>query len=68
MPSSSPAIPNDSGWYIGQKVRILDGPFQGFVARVDKIDTSNERLIILIDFYGRGTPIEVDFSQVAPER
>lgn len=49
---------------VGQKVRIIDGPFADFVGLVDKIDTERAKVTVLVSFFGRDTPVELDFVQV----
>jgi transcription termination/antitermination protein NusG len=48
----------------GQKVRITDGPFADFMGLVDKIDTERAKVTVLVSFFGRETPVELDFMQV----
>ena len=48
----------------GQKVRIVDGPFEDFMGTVDAIDTDRARVRVLVNMFGRETPVEVDFLQV----
>lgn len=48
----------------GQKVRITDGPFADFIGVVDKIDTERAKVVALVSFFGRETPVELDFLQV----
>jgi transcription termination/antitermination protein NusG len=48
----------------GQKVRITDGPFSDFMGLVDKIDTERAKVTVLVSFFGRETPVELDFLQV----
>lgn len=48
----------------GQKVRITDGPFADFMGLVDKIDTERAKVSVLVSFFGRDTPVELDFLQV----
>jgi transcriptional antiterminator NusG len=48
----------------GQKVRIVDGPFEDFMGTVDTIDTDRARVRVLVNMFGRETPVEVDFLQV----
>ncbi|MCL5274006.1 MAG: transcription termination/antitermination protein NusG [Chloroflexi bacterium] len=47
-----------------QKVRITDGPFADFMGMVDKIDTERAKVTVLVSFFGRETPVELDFLQV----
>ena len=49
---------------VGQKVRIVEGPFEDFLGTVDDIDTDRARARVLVNFFGRETPIELDFLQV----
>jgi transcriptional antiterminator NusG len=48
----------------GQRVRITDGPFADFPGLVDKIDTERAKVTVLVSFFGRETPVELDFLQV----
>lgn len=49
---------------VGQKVRITDGPFADFMGLVDKIDMERAKVSVLVSFFGRETPVELDFLQV----
>jgi transcriptional antiterminator NusG len=49
---------------VGQKVRIVEGPFEDFMGTVDDIDLERARVRVLVNFFGRETPIELDFLQV----
>jgi transcriptional antiterminator NusG len=48
----------------GQKVRIVDGPFNDFMGTVDEIDMDKAKVRVMVSFFGRETPIELDFLQV----
>jgi transcriptional antiterminator NusG len=48
----------------GQRVRIIDGPFTDFVGNVDDIDMDKSKVRVLVAFFGRDTPVELDFLQV----
>jgi transcriptional antiterminator NusG len=48
----------------GEKVRICDGPFEDFVGAVDDIFPDKGKVRILVSFFGRETPVELDFLQV----
>lgn len=47
-----------------QSVRIIDGPFAEFVGVVDEINASSGKVKVLVSFFGRETPVELDFLQV----
>ncbi len=49
---------------IGEKIRIVEGPFEDFLGTVDEIDLDRGRVRVLVNFFGRETPIELDFLQV----
>jgi transcriptional antiterminator NusG len=48
----------------GQKVRIIDGPFNEFIGVVEEIDMERAKVCVLVSFFGRETPIELDSLQV----
>ncbi len=48
----------------GQKVRIIDGPFNDIQGIVDEIDMERAKVRVLVSFFGRETPVELDFLQV----
>lgn len=48
----------------GQKVRIVDGPFNDFIGTVGDIDMEKAKVRVLVSFFGRETPVELDFLQV----
>jgi transcriptional antiterminator NusG len=49
---------------VGERVRIVEGPFEDFHGTVDEIDLDRARVRVLVNFFGRETPIELDFLQV----
>ena len=48
----------------GERVRIVEGPFHDFRGTVDEIDMERGKVRVLINFFGRETPVELDFLQV----
>src|SRR5688500_16952242 len=48
----------------GQAVKITDGPFTDFEGVVDAIDEEKGKVRVLVSFFGRETPVELDFLQV----
>jgi transcription termination/antitermination protein NusG len=52
------------GFAPGQNVRIVDGPFEDFVGTVDEINTEKGRVKVVVNMFGRETPVELDFLQV----
>ncbi len=57
-------IASDIVFEKGEVVLIKDGPFEGFKAVVDEIKEQKERLEVLVNIFGRSTPVELSFSQV----
>lgn len=49
---------------VGEKVRIIDGPFNDFIGTVDNIDIDKTRVRVMVSFFGRDTPVELDFLEV----
>lgn len=49
---------------LGQKVRIVDGPFNDFIGTVGEIDAERAKVRVMVSFFGRETPVELDFLQV----
>jgi transcription termination/antitermination protein NusG len=49
---------------VGQKVRITDGPFADFMGTVQEIDVDRAKVKVFVSFFGRETPVELDFLQV----
>lgn len=52
------------GFQVGQVVRIISGPFVDFVGQVDEINLEKGKVKVLVSFFGRETPVELDFDQV----
>ncbi len=49
----------------GEAVKIVDGPFADFLGTIDEIDETKGKLKVLVSIFGRETPVELDFLQVA---
>lgn len=49
---------------IGERVRIVDGPFNDFRGNVSEIDMERSKVRVMVNFFGRETPVELDFLQV----
>jgi transcriptional antiterminator NusG len=52
------------GFQKGQSVRIAAGPFSDFIGIVSDIDAGKGKIRVLVSFFGRETPVELDFLQV----
>jgi len=49
----------------GEAVQIVDGPFKDFEGKVAEVDTDRGKVKVLVSMFGRETPLELDFLQVA---
>lgn len=49
---------------IGDVVNIIDGPFKGFDGSINEIDAAKGKLKVLVNMFGRETPVELDSLQV----
>lgn len=50
---------------VGEAVKIMDGPFADFLGTINEIDDTKGKLKVLVSIFGRETPVELDFLQVA---
>jgi len=49
---------------VGELVKIIDGPFKGFEGKVSAIDEEREKIKVLVNMFGRDTPVELDSLQI----
>ena len=62
MESDAPAV--KVSFKVSERVRIIDGPFNDFRGTVADIDMERTKVRVLVSFFGRETPVELDFLQV----
>ena len=51
-------------WNKGENIRVVAGPFSDFTGKIEEVSTEKEKLKVLINIFGRDTPVELDFEQV----
>ncbi len=49
---------------VGDKVKIVDGPFKAMYGKVEALDLKNQKLTVLIDLFGQETPVDVELVQI----
>ncbi|MFZ4814956.1 MAG: transcription termination/antitermination protein NusG [Phototrophicaceae bacterium] len=62
MDSDTPRVKID--FKVGDKVRIISGPFNDFPASVSGIDADKAKVWVMVNFFGRDTRVELDFTEV----
>jgi len=48
---------------VGQSIRVVGGPFSGFIGVIEEINMDRGKLRVLVSMFGRDTPVELDFGQ-----
>lgn len=48
---------------VGDNVKIMDGPLEGFIGVVKELDTEKNRVLVTVSMFGRETPVELELSQ-----
>jgi transcription termination/antitermination protein NusG len=49
---------------VAETVKVKEGPFANFVGRIEEIDMNRSKLKVMVNMFGRETPVELDFFQV----
>ena len=51
-------------WNKNETIRVVEGPFSDFTGKIEEVTPDKEKLKVLINIFGRDTPVELDFNQV----
>ena len=54
-------------YVVGETVKVIDGPFNGFNGIIEKINEEKKKLEVMVKIFGRKTPLELSFMQVEKE-
>ena len=54
------------GFELGDTVKVIDGPLEGFLGTVDEIDPEGNSVRLIVSMFGRETPIDLELDQVEP--
>ena len=54
-------------YVVGENVKVVDGPFNGFNGAVEEINEEKKKLKVMVKIFGRKTPLELSFMQVERE-
>jgi transcriptional antiterminator NusG len=54
----------DINYEIGETVRVKEGPFMNFTGTVEEMDKDKAKLKVLVNMFGRDTPVELEFTQI----
>jgi transcriptional antiterminator NusG len=65
MTTETPVV--KMSFQIGDTVRIIDGPFADFRGEIDELNNEKGKIKVLVSFFGRETPVELDFLQAERE-
>ena len=49
---------------IGESVKVIDGPFNGFSGSIDNVNEEKRKLEVMVKIFGRKTPLELSYMQV----
>lgn len=54
----------DIDFELGETVRVKEGPFANFTGSIEEIDKDKAKLKVLVNMFGRDTPVELEFTQI----
>ena len=58
---------NEIPFFVGESVKVTDGPFSSFSGTIEAVDNERKKLTVSVKIFGRKTPMELGFTQVEKE-
>jgi transcriptional antiterminator NusG len=52
------------GYEVGEKIKVKDGTFENYEGIVDVIDLTSGRVTVILNLFGRSTPVELEYWQI----
>ncbi|SDE51475.1 transcription termination/antitermination protein NusG [Riemerella columbipharyngis] len=59
------AVDSSIPYMVGESIKVIDGPFNGFVGTIEKINEDKKTLEVMVSIFGRKSPIELKYMQVS---
>jgi transcriptional antiterminator NusG len=63
--AGKPKEPQVVDFQVGESVTVMEGPFETLPATISEINPDTQKLKVLVSIFGRETPVELSFAQVA---
>jgi transcriptional antiterminator NusG len=51
-------------WEVGEQVRVVTGPFADFNGVIEDINVDQQKIVVLVNIFGRDTPVELGFEDI----
>ena len=51
----------------GQKVKVIDGPFENMYGTIKSVDIENTKIEVVLDLFGQETVVELELSQISKD-
>ena len=58
---------NEIPFFVGETIKVTDGPFSSFQGTIEAVDNERKKLTVSVKIFGRKTPMELSFTQVEKE-